>query len=122
MGPPPNCGMPIAECGLKKKIKKIRNPKSEITGPMLFPHNALASEPQASFFGEKGAAKAKEGRPEEPLFFCEFKIKWNHRWWKGIILIFIYPYAILRKVPQMSILKNGGRIGRRQGKSFAGKG
>jgi len=24
------CGMPIAECGLKKKIKKIRNPKSAI--------------------------------------------------------------------------------------------
>jgi len=25
--------MAIAECGLKKKIKKIRNPKSEIRNP-----------------------------------------------------------------------------------------
>jgi len=33
--------------------------------------------------------------------------------------VFIRPYAILWKVPQMSILKNGGPIGSRQGKSFA---
>jgi len=46
--------MPIAECGLKKKPEKseIRNPQSEITGPMLFPHNALPSGPQA-FFPQK---------------------------------------------------------------------
>jgi hypothetical protein len=44
--------MPIAECGLKKKSQKseIRNPKSEITGPMLFPRNALVSGPQACFY------------------------------------------------------------------------
>jgi hypothetical protein len=28
IGPPPNYGMPIAECGLKKKTQKIRNPSS----------------------------------------------------------------------------------------------
>jgi hypothetical protein len=44
-----------AECGLKRKPKKsaIRNPQSEIPGPMLFQRNALASGPQASFFAEK---------------------------------------------------------------------
>jgi hypothetical protein len=33
--------------------------------------------------------------------------------------LFICTYPILWKVPQMSILKNGGRIGKPQGKSFA---
>jgi len=63
----PNCGMPIAECGLKKKSKKseIRNPKSEIAGPMLFPRNALASGPQACFFAEKATAKVKGQVAEE---------------------------------------------------------
>jgi len=42
----PNCGMPIAECGLKNKTKKIRNPQSEITGPMLSAGHALAPGPQ----------------------------------------------------------------------------
>jgi hypothetical protein len=51
--------MPIAECGLKKKTKKIRNPQSEITRPMLFSRNALASGPQACFLAEKGTAKVK---------------------------------------------------------------
>jgi hypothetical protein len=41
MGPPLNWGMPVAECGLKKKTKKIRNPQSEITGPMLSADHAL---------------------------------------------------------------------------------
>jgi hypothetical protein len=53
--------MPIAECGLKKKTQKIRNPQSEITGPMLFPHNALPSRPQACFFGEKKKSEARQG-------------------------------------------------------------
>jgi len=51
--------MPIAECGLKKKAKKIRNPKSEITGPMVFSRNALASGPQACFSTGKRTAKVK---------------------------------------------------------------
>ena len=29
-GRQPNCGIPIAECGLKRKTQKIRNPQSEI--------------------------------------------------------------------------------------------
>jgi hypothetical protein len=49
--------MPIAGCGLKRKTKKIRNPKSEIAEPMLFPRNALASGPQACFYAEKATAK-----------------------------------------------------------------
>jgi len=47
----------IVDCRMRieKKAKKseIRNPKSEITGPMLFPRNALTSGPQACFFREK---------------------------------------------------------------------
>jgi hypothetical protein len=55
--------MPIAECGLKKKTKKseIRDPKSEITEPMLFPRNALAPGPQASFFIGKKTKKIQVG-------------------------------------------------------------
>jgi len=30
--------------------------------------------------------KLQWARPPEPLFFCEFKIQWNHRWGSGIIL------------------------------------
>jgi hypothetical protein len=59
MGPPRNCGLQIAECGLKKKTKKIRNPQSEITGPMLFARNALAPGPQACFFRRKGDGKSE---------------------------------------------------------------
>jgi len=56
--------MLIAECGLKKKTKKseIRNPKSEIPGPMLFPRNALPSGPQACFFAEEAIARLKVGK------------------------------------------------------------
>jgi len=56
--------MPIAECGLKKKTKKseIRNPKSEIPGPMLFPQNAPASWPQDCLLAEKGIIKMKGGK------------------------------------------------------------
>jgi hypothetical protein len=51
--------MPIAECGLQNKTKKceLRNPQSEITGPMLFPRTALASGPRVCFFAEKPMAK-----------------------------------------------------------------
>jgi hypothetical protein len=56
--------MPIAECGLKKKTKKseIRNPQSEIPGPMLFARNALAPGPQACFPRGKRVAKVKVGK------------------------------------------------------------
>jgi hypothetical protein len=56
--------MPIAECGLKKKLKKseIRNLQSEITGPMFLPHNALASGPQACLGAEKRHFKVKVGK------------------------------------------------------------
>jgi hypothetical protein len=65
------CGMPIAECGLKKKTKKseIRNPQSEITGPMLFPRNALTSGPQACFFPRKRIEKVKVGKAARTLVF-----------------------------------------------------
>jgi len=56
------CGMPIAECGLQKKTKKIRNPQSEMTEPMLFPRTPAkggSSGPQACFFAEKAIAKVK---------------------------------------------------------------
>jgi len=46
---------------LKKKNEKIRNSQSEITGPMLFARNALASGPQACFLAEKPIAKVKVG-------------------------------------------------------------
>jgi len=52
-GLPLNCGMSIAECGLKKFLK---NPKSEISGPMLFPRNPAkggTSGFQACFFAER---------------------------------------------------------------------
>jgi hypothetical protein len=51
--------MPIAECRLKKKTKKIRNPQSEIIEPMLFGRNALPSGLQACSFAEKPIAKVK---------------------------------------------------------------
>jgi len=46
---------------IEKKTRKseIRNAQSEITGPMLFPRNALASGPQACFFAEKATSKVK---------------------------------------------------------------
>jgi hypothetical protein len=52
---------------IEKKAKKseIRNPKSEITGPMLFPRNTLASGPQVCFFAEKETAKVKGGKKHE---------------------------------------------------------
>jgi hypothetical protein len=52
--------MPIAECGVRKKNKKIRNSQSEITGPMLFPcnpANGWTSGPQAWLFAEKAITK-----------------------------------------------------------------
>jgi hypothetical protein len=47
-GGPPNCGMSIAECGLKKKTPKseIRNSKSPMERPMLFVQKVLAPGPQ----------------------------------------------------------------------------
>jgi hypothetical protein len=47
--------MPIAECGLKKKTKKIRNPKSAIRNSWAdaFSRNALTSGPQARFSQKK---------------------------------------------------------------------
>jgi hypothetical protein len=56
--------MPIAECGLKKKTKKIRNPQSEITGPMLFPRNTLPCEPQACSSAERNRSEVKGGKGE----------------------------------------------------------
>jgi hypothetical protein len=44
--------MPIAECGLKKKTTKIRNPQSEMTEPMPFGHQALAPGPQPRLSGK----------------------------------------------------------------------
>jgi hypothetical protein len=63
--------MPIAECGLKKKTKKseIRNPQSEITGPMLFVRNPAKGGtpgPQACFPTGKRVAKVKGGK----MAFC----------------------------------------------------
>jgi hypothetical protein len=57
----------IVDCGMridKEKPKKseIRNPKSEITGPMLFPRNALASWPQDCLLAENEIIKVKEAR------------------------------------------------------------
>jgi hypothetical protein len=49
--------MRIADC---KRTPK--NPQSEITGPMLFARNALASGPQACFLTEKAIAKGKAGK------------------------------------------------------------
>jgi hypothetical protein len=40
-----------------QKKSEIRNPQSEIPGPMLFARNGLASGPQAYFFAEKTIAK-----------------------------------------------------------------
>jgi hypothetical protein len=56
--------MPIAECGLKKKTQRIRNPQSEITGPMLFPRNTLSFGPQACFSAEKNRTEMKGGKGE----------------------------------------------------------
>jgi len=38
--------LPNAECGLGKKNFKIRNPNSEIEGPMLPARSGLAPEPK----------------------------------------------------------------------------
>jgi hypothetical protein len=48
---------------LKKNTKKseIRNPKSEITGPMLFVRNAVVPGPQGYFPAGKRVAKVKGG-------------------------------------------------------------
>jgi hypothetical protein len=49
---------------LKKENQKIRNPQSEMTGPMLFPINPAkggTSGPQACFLAEKAIAKV--GKP-----------------------------------------------------------
>jgi hypothetical protein len=42
--------------------QKSRSWKPEITGPMLFAHNALAPGPQACFPTGKSAAKVKVGK------------------------------------------------------------
>jgi hypothetical protein len=46
----------------KTKKSEIRNSKSEMEGPMLFPRNALASGPQACFLAGKRIAKVKVGK------------------------------------------------------------
>jgi hypothetical protein len=60
-GPGGPSGLRIVDCGMRieKKLKKseIRNSKSEMEGPMLFPCNALTSGPQACFFAEKKTQK-----------------------------------------------------------------
>jgi hypothetical protein len=48
---------------IEKENQKIRNPQSEITGPMLFPRNPAkggTSGPQACFFAEKETAGGKQ--------------------------------------------------------------
>jgi len=42
-----------------------KNPKSEITGPMLFPRNTLPSGPQACFSAEKNRSEVKGGKGEQ---------------------------------------------------------
>jgi len=70
----------IAECGLKKKSPKseIRKSKSEMEGPMLFPHNAFASGPRPFFFTEKkksGGGKRRRTCPPPFLKKESFKTK-----------------------------------------------
>jgi len=52
---------------------EIRNSKSEMEGPMLFPRNALPFGPQASFSAEMGIAKVKGGS-----LWIGFAKGWRH--------------------------------------------
>jgi len=60
-GPAPQ--LRIADCEMRIEIKsEIRNPKSEINAPMLFPRNALASGPQVCFSMEERIVRLKGRR------------------------------------------------------------
>jgi hypothetical protein len=60
--------MAIAECGLKKKTKKIRNPKSAIRNNGADALcNPPASGPQACFYPEKRIEKVKMGKGKKIL-------------------------------------------------------
>jgi len=64
------CRMRNADCKRKPKKSAMRNPQSEITRPMLFSRNALASEPQAYFLAKKEIAKMKGGKDHFFLLTC----------------------------------------------------
>jgi len=48
------------------KKSEIRNSKSEMGGPMLFPRDALPSGPQTCFGAEKGLLRVKVGKDFYP--------------------------------------------------------